>query len=155
MSSVAKWQDFKLSDLFNCTRGTRLTVENRELGNIPLVTAGEDNLGVKAFISNENQAIFSNSITIDMFCNSYTHIDKFCCDDNIIVLSAKTPLNKFIMLFINTLIKQDKYRYQYGRQYRLKHFNNHYIKLPATEEGSPDWQYMENYIKQLSYSDKI
>ena len=41
--------------------------EDRIFGNIPLVTAGEGNLGVKSLISNEEQKRYSNRITIDMF----------------------------------------------------------------------------------------
>jgi hypothetical protein len=29
------------------------------------------------------------------------------------------------------------------------------IKLPATPEGKPDWDYMEKFIKSLPYSSQI
>lgn len=29
------------------------------------------------------------------------------------------------------------------------------IKLPITPEGTPDWEFMENYIKSLPYSDRL
>ena len=29
------------------------------------------------------------------------------------------------------------------------------IKLPQKEDGSPDFEYMESYIKALPYSDRI
>jgi len=29
------------------------------------------------------------------------------------------------------------------------------VLLPAQENGNPDWQYMEDYIKSLPYGDKI
>lgn len=29
------------------------------------------------------------------------------------------------------------------------------IKLPATSDGEPDWQWMENYIKSLPYGDRL
>lgn len=89
-----EWKEFKLTDLFTYQRGTRLTKNNRIKGDYPLVTAGEYNKGVKEYISNENQVLFKNAITIDMFCNSFVHIDEFCCDDNVLVLNAKTDMNK-------------------------------------------------------------
>ena len=69
-------------------------------------------------------------------------------------------LSQFISIFISTIISQDAYRYQYGRQYRLKNFKNHRIKLPVilnskTKEYEPDWQFMEDYIKFLPYGDRI
>lgn len=152
---INKWQYFSLSTLFEPTRGTRLKKEDRVLGNIPLVTAGEGNLGVKGFIGNANQKIFSNCITIDMFCNSYAHTDKFSCDDNILALQSKKEINVYQMLFVSTLIEQDKYRYQYGRQYRIKNFLKHSIKLPTKDFKNPDWDFMESYMKQLPYGNLL
>lgn len=147
------WINFNLCDLFISERGTRLTKEDRILGDIPLVTAGEGNLGVKALISNEEQKKYSNRITIDMFCNSYIHVDTFCCDDNIITLKPICEISKYTMIFISAIIELDKYRYQYGRQYRMKNFEKHTIKLPADDSNSPDWKFMESYIKSLPYSE--
>jgi type I restriction-modification system DNA methylase subunit len=148
------WEDFNLTDLFDFKRGTRLTKEDRIDGIIPLVTAGEGNAGVKEFISNDEQEIFSNCITIDMFCNSYIHINKFCCDDNIIALSPKEYMSRYSMIFISTVIELEKYRYQYGRQYRQKNLKEHIIRLP-TKKGKPDFEYIENYVKSLPYSNLI
>jgi type I restriction-modification system DNA methylase subunit len=150
-----KWVNFKLSDLFTPARGTRLTKEDRILGNIPLVTAGEGNLGVKALISNEEQEKYCNRITIDMFCNSYVHVNTFCCDDNIITLNPKYDISKYTMIFISAIIELDKYRYQYGRQYRMKNFEKHTLKLPLGNQKMPDWEFMEDYIKSLPYSEFI
>lgn len=149
-----KWKYFSLEELFDPIRGKRLKKEDRIKGNIPLVTAGEGNLGVKGFISNEKE-IFHDCITIDMFCNSYTHIDDFCCDDNVITLHGKDFIDKYAMIFICTVIERDKYRYQYGRQYRMKNFKKHSIKLPVTSKFNVDWEYMSNYIKQLPYGNLI
>jgi len=150
-----EWKDFDLSDLFIPKRGTRLKQEDRIKGNIPLVTAGEGNLGVKDLISNEEQEVYEKRITIDMFCNSYIHIDPFCCDDNIITLQPREDISKYTMLFLSTMIEQDKYRYQYGRQYRMKNFNKHIVKLPTTNGKNPDYDFMDNYIKSLPYSEYI
>jgi type I restriction enzyme M protein len=153
--NIQNWKEFNLTSLFDFTRGERLTKEDRVIGDIPLVTAGEEDLGVKEFICNETQRRFENALTIDMFCNTYTHIQPFCCDDNIIVLKPKFAMTKYAMLFLNTIIQKDKYRYQYGRQYRQKNLKNHFVALPTTLEEKPDWHYMEDYIKSLPYSDLI
>ncbi|MFX4154581.1 N-6 DNA methylase [Aliarcobacter butzleri] len=149
------WKEFSLIELFIPERGTRLTKEDRIFGDIPLVTAGEGNLGVKTLISNDEQKRYSNRITIDMFCNSYVHVDTFCCDDNIITLKSKYEISKYSMLFISTIIELDKYRYQYGRQYRMKNFEKHTIILPLGDNNLPDWEFMEKYIKSLPYSEYI
>lgn len=151
---TSNWHEFSLSNLFSQIRGSRLVQADREIGSIPLVTAGQSNLGVKDYISNPETKKYSEALTIDMFCNSFVHLDEFCCDDNILVLKPKNKLSKYVLFFISTVINQDKYRYQYGKQYRQKDFNKHKIKLPSTE-NSPNYEYMEYFIKQLPYSDKI
>lgn len=70
------------------------------------------------------------------------------------LLKAKDDISKYAKLFIITIIKANKYRYSYGRQANvtlpfLK------IKLPVLPNGKPNYQYMENYIKKLQYSDLI
>lgn len=29
------------------------------------------------------------------------------------------------------------------------------IRLPQTSDGKPDWEWMENYMKSLPYSDRV
>ena len=152
---IADWRMFKLTELFDIERGTRLTKENRIPGNTPFVTAGETNEGVSSYISNDDMMLYSNVLTIDMFCNCFYHDYEFACDDNILVLFPKFKYNRYVLLFVATVINFDKYRYAYGRQYRQKNFREHNIKLPVDKNENPDWQFMEDYIKALPYSEKI
>ena len=65
-------------------------------------------------------------------------------------------MNQQLALFLCTIIMQDKYRWSYGRKpHDVKKFGKSIIKLPVDENGNPDWQFMENYIKSLPYGDKL
>ena len=152
---TTNWKEFKLTDLFEIERGTRLTKENRSVGNIPLITAGFQNEGIADYIYTEENKLFYDKITIDMFGNAFYRSYEFYCDDNILVLNCKFPLNKYAKIFLTTIIKVDAYRYSYGRQYRQKDCRNHIINLPVQSNGAPDFLYMENYIKSLPYGDRI
>ena len=55
-------------------------------------------------------------------------------------------------MFLCSLIEKEKYRWAYGRKWRPVRMPNSLIKLPATKEGQPDWDFMESYIKSLPYS---
>ncbi len=37
----------------------------------------------------------------------------------------------------------------YGKQYRQNSLEKHKIFLPIYKNGNPDWEYMENFIKQI------
>lgn len=52
-------------------------------------------------------------------------------------------MNKYVAMFLVTIMNLEKYRYNYGRkcsQTRMKQIS---IKLPS-KKGQPDFEYMEN-----------
>lgn len=60
-------------------------------------------------------------------------------------------MNLYTALFLLTLLKQEKYKYSYGRAFKMQLIAETRIKLPAQKDGAPDWNYMEKYIKSLNY----
>lgn len=148
-----KWFDL-VPQLFAYERGTRLTKADSIEGSVPLVTAGQENQGVKRFVDND-MAVYHNCLTIDMFGYCVYREYDFYCDDNILVLMPHRKVSKYVLMFIATIINKDQYKYAYGRQYRIKNLIKHKIKLPADINGDPDWEYMERFIKSLPYSANI
>ncbi|MEK7665232.1 MAG: N-6 DNA methylase [Patescibacteria group bacterium] len=151
------WGWFNLGDLFTFEKGERLTKLDRVGGNIPLVTAGENNNGIAEYISLEDfrdkKKVFENKITIDMFFNVFYHDYKYFSDDNIHTLvPIRFELNEYNSLFLVTLLNKLKYKYAYGRQVRLMRLPFEKIKLPVDKKGNPDWKFMEEYIKSLPYA---
>jgi len=67
----------------------------------------------------------------------------------------KFKLNKFIGLFLQTIINLEQFRYSYGRKFNQIKIRSTKIKLPVNKKGEPDWQFMEDYIKVLPYSGSI
>ena len=86
-----------------------------------------------------------------MFGNTYYQAEPFYAVSHgrVNILTAKFKLNKYIGLFISTLINQEQFKYSYGRAVYSNVASNMIIKLPVTASGEPDWQFMENYIKSL------
>ena len=64
-------------------------------------------------------------------------------------------MNKYIAIFLVTLINKEQYRYSYGRKCSQIKLRNSKIKLPVTPSGEPDWKFMEDYIKSLPFSKNI
>jgi hypothetical protein len=82
----------------------------------------------------------------------------------VLAYSASGILKQLQYNNVKRLFKYATYpQYQFGyknireRLQKVYHADRtiHIIKLPADESGDPDWQFMENYIKALPYSDKI
>ncbi|MFA5782135.1 MAG: N-6 DNA methylase, partial [Bacteroidales bacterium] len=143
--------------LFNVEKGERLNQDKRIDGEIPLLTSTSLYNGVSNFIDKETfigtKKIFSDKITIDMLCNVFYHGYEYFSDDNVHTLIFKEDdKNIYVKMFITTLLKKLKIKYAYGRQVRVKRLNEEYIYLPIDKDGTPDWEFMENYIKSLPYS---
>lgn len=160
--NTENWKWFKVGDLFEIelSKGD-IKYGQSVQGNIPLISAGESNNGIAGYIDKAGDGIAGifegNNITIDMFCNTYYQKDKFysVSHGRVNILIPKFTLNKYHALFIITLINREKYKYSYGRAVYSDESANITIKLPAKNEGGPDWIFMENFIKSLPYSRMI
>jgi len=78
----------------------------------------------------------------------------FSASDHVEKLIPKFKINKYIALFLTTIINLEQYRYNYGikcSQIRMRKLK---IKLPV-KNGKPNWEFMERYIKSLPYSISI
>ena len=58
-------------------------------------------------------------------------------------------------MFLVTILNQEQYRYSYGRKCSQKNLRRSKIKLPITNTGKIDFEFMENYIKSLPYSSSL
>ncbi len=63
-------------------------------------------------------------------------------------------INKYTGMFLVGVLDLERPKYSFGRKYRTK-LADTVIKLPAMPNNTPDWAYMEQYIKTLPYSDRI
>lgn len=155
---ISSWKEFEIGELFQVT-GTRTTkidflMENGN-GCYPYVTTQATNNGVRGFYDYSTE--LGNVITIDSAVLGFTsyQANDFSASDHVEKLIPRFAINKYIGLFLSTIINQERYRYSYGRKFNQVKIRNTKIKLPVTIEDTPDWDYMENFIKQLPYSDKI
>lgn len=177
--NVTNWKFFKVGNLFkiDLSKGD-IKADDSIDGDIPLVSSGETNNGIVKYIDKEGDGkaeIFEgNKITVDMFGNAFYQSEKFYAVSHgrVNILSSKFELNKFIGIFIATIIKNEQFKYSYGRAVYSNVVADMIIKLPIkhnldgtpfidtnktySEEGYvPDWQFMEEYIKSLPYGDRI
>ena len=154
--NTLEWKTFMFSDLFKIERGKITQLNELENGKCPIVSAYGEKQGIQFFGNVEPK--YENCITASMNGSgtgyfSY-HEDKFEANSDCGVLLPKFKLNKYIGLFLVTIANMSAYRYTYGRKLTIDRLENETIKLPSSEE-SPDWDYMENFIKNLQYSDLI
>ncbi len=154
---VESWKPFEYQELFEVKKGKRLTKADMTTGKVPFIGSIDSNNGYRQYIGQE-PIYEGNTITVNYngsVAEAFYQPQSFWASDDVNVLCPKFQLNQFVALFIVTLIKLEKYRFNYGRKWTLEKMKQSIIKLPAKTDGTPDFEYMENYIKSLSYSSQI
>lgn len=148
-----EWGEFYITDMFkDIQRGKRLTKNNQKTGDIPYVSSSAINNGVDNFISNtEKVRQFSNCLSI---ANSgsvgacFYHPYKFVASDHITHLKSE-GMNMFVYLFIATMINRLSEKYNFNREINDKRICREKIMLPINKEDKPDYEYMEQYVKNI------
>ena len=153
-----KWKWFDYLDLFIIS-GSKTTskdeLESYGVGEYPYVTTQAVNNGVEKCYNyyTEKGGVLTVDSAVLGFC-SYQE-KNFSASDHVEVLTPKFKINRYIALFLTTIINREQYRYSYGRKCSQIKLRKSRIKLPATPSGNPDWQFMEDYIKSLPYSKNL
>lgn len=156
--NAKRWKYFRLIHLFDIT-GSKTTpikdLEKYRTGRYPYVTTKATNNGIEDFYNffTENEGVLTIDSAVLGYC-SYQEIP-FSASDHVEKLIPKFKINRFIAIFLVTIMNLEQYRYNYGRkcsQTRLKKIS---IKLPVNENNQPDWSFVEDYIKSLPDSKNL
>lgn len=112
------FDEYKFKDIFNnIKQGRRLKKDDQIIGNIPFVMSGRTNTGVVGYISNPIALFSKNSITIDIFGNSfYRNYDFGAGDDTGIYWNSEVQYPKETMLYFTTAMEKALFgKYSYGK----------------------------------------
>lgn len=154
--SRIKWKKFKLIDLFelHLAKGD-LQPKKLENGDIPLVSAGMTNNGIVMNIKEgdgKSEKFNSNVITIDMFGKAfYQNKDFFAVSHGRVnILKPKFKLNYYIgSFFVSVFDKKLIGDFSFSKMCSQGRLQNETILLPVNKKGMPDFELMENFIKQI------
>jgi hypothetical protein len=166
--NIADWKEFRLGDLFDKTYKalphTKEEVVETQCGR-HFVSRTYENNGIDMNVKDDDiDGIESENCLVigDTTASCFYQNKPFITGDHIVVLRANW-LNKYTGAFLKTLIDQERFRYCYGRAYKMDLIKETIIKLPAKSVTNktgksvyePDWKFMEDYIKSLPYSNLI
>lgn len=152
----SQWKKFKLGGddgLFEIVKGSRLTRADMRLGKINFVSASSFNNGVAAHISNSEKIHPANTMTVsyngsDIGRTFYQEVP-FWASDDVNVLYPRFELNKEIALFLAPLIKNAGGSHVYKNKWLQTDMMESSIPLPVKSDGTPDWEYMKNYMQAV------
>lgn len=147
-----KWSEFSFEDLFVIERGTsKVYKKDLKSGKFPYVSASALNCGITNYINKSNRVGNLISLAYDgnvgeAFYQPY----KWFASEKIVSLNLKNrDLNKYIALFIATSIRTQKVKFGYSYKWSVgRRMQKSKILLPIKLDGTPDYEFMENYMKE-------
>lgn len=161
------WKDFRIGDLFDLQKGTRLTKSNMMEGDIRFVSAANVNNGVTAYIGNNDHVHSEGTISVCYNGNGGTgkafyQPERYWASDDVHVLYPRfrlpkncpdvewTGLNAVVGLFLAAVIeKTGRQRYGFADKWKLEYMREDKIKLPADDDGKPDWMFMQAFMEEV------
>lgn len=179
---VNNWEEFKVSDLFNVKYGinmelnTCIETTSDDPEGIAFVARTAEHNGVSAYVKSiegkEPQP--AEIITVaggGSVLSTFVQKRPFYSGRDLYLLIEKEDINLKVKMFISTVLFANQYRYSYGRQAN-KTLPDLILKLPIKRDNNgnpiiddkhtysdkgyiPDWEFMEDYINSLPYSDRI
>lgn len=126
-------------------------------GNTPFISATDSNNGVRQRISALPMHP-ANIITVSYngsVAEAFYQPEPFLASDDVNVFYPKFALDAVIAIFVCTIIRREKYRFNYGRKWNLERMNESEICLPVNADGDPDWDWMRRYILSRSFSSHL
>lgn len=147
------WRPFFIEDIFDILPGKRLTKSEMIAGDTPFIGASDSYNGVTAFVGNENYSADEDFLSVSYngsVCQCFYQPYRCLCSDDVKRFHLKNRAgNKYIYLFLADCIRQQKDKYNYGYKFNESRMRRQKIMLPVNDDGEPDFEYMEAYVKNL------
>lgn len=157
--SDREWKEFKLEDIFHVELSKGDNKPNQLVnGNIPLISSGDSNNGIVKFVikgDEKSQKFSKDKLTFDMFGKIFYHPYEFysVSHGRINILSAKVNVSSFILMFLVTVLeKSSRNIFSYNRMASSKRIKKLKIKIPINNDNTPDYNFMEQYIKEKYFN---
>lgn len=148
-----KWKEFYFNDVFRkIQRGKRLKKDDHIEGDIPYISSTSLNNGLDGFIGNkDNIRKFNNNLTLansGSVGSCFYHNYEYIASDHVTSLTLENA-DKYIYLFMATIIKRLEKKYSFNREINDKRIKNEKFILPTDKFGNPNWEYMSKFMKNL------
>ena len=157
MIDTSNWKEFRVGDLFEIINGKGLTIEEIEenTGVIPVIQGGSSDNGVIGYIS-EKYCRDQKYVVVTDKCLTVARVgtsgyvnyqDDICAiGDKCKALILKSHKSVYSYLFLQAVLQCLQYKYSYGRGLSTEGYADEVLELPATSDGNPDWDWIEQYM---------
>lgn len=179
---TTEWKEFLLKNLFKCGMGNGIdavvtTNDNPQYNYVSRDSNGNGVVGFVDAIEGESpfpSGAMSLALGGSFLGSCFIQKKPFYTAQNVAVLQEKIPMSTHVKLFVAALIRNEcKIKYQaFGRELNAHFRKDFSIRLPVKRDNNgnividpkqefspngyiPDWDYMDQYMKSLPFSDRI
>ncbi|MBO4580737.1 MAG: restriction endonuclease subunit S [Bacteroidales bacterium] len=156
--NTENWAIYNLNTIFNIEYGSKLDIikmEENPYSDIAFVTRTATNNGITMFVNEytDKKPYSAGIMTIALggsIGKTFIQPFRFYTCQNVAVLLPKFKLSIYHKIFLKTIIEKEcetKF-VAFGRELNSHIRNDFFLKLP-TANGHPDWQWMEEYVKNV------
>lgn len=150
-----EWCEFSLDDIFTVSAGKRLETRNKVPGTRPFIGATDNNNGVTGFVGNVNSSRDGNVLGVNYNgapCIAFYYPYECIFTDDVKRLHLRHYSdNKFVLLFFVSVFAKQRSKYSYGYKFKEQRMLRQKLMLPITDSGEPDYEYMEQYAKNMMF----
>ena len=154
-SRVEESEVFRLSPvtmltLFpNIHQGRRLKKDDQINGDLPFVMAGTTNTGVVRNIGNDVRIFPKQSLTIDIFGNTFYRGYEFGAGDDTGVFWNDKMKDSKVLLYLKTIIEKSLVgKYDFGSKLRASQTHNFQFDVPKIN-NQIDYTFMSDFIRAV------
>lgn len=151
--SDREWKDFAVPYVFqNIQRGKRLKKADHISGIVPYVSSTANNNGVDAYIeATKGTRVFENCISLansGSVGTAFYEPFAFVASDHVTSLKRENT-SQYVYLFLTAVLEQQKSNFDFNREINDLRIKKMRIMLPVDDNDEPDYQFMEDYMKEL------
>ncbi|WP_199748765.1 restriction endonuclease subunit S [Brachyspira aalborgi] len=152
------YKDFKLGDLFKIKSNPQLNKNSFEFldgGEYPYFTRTVYNNGILGYVKylDEEHKIKGNSIAVGLIAMQFFYMEKdfYAGQFTKTIYPRFDNFNKNIAHYFIAILNKNKNKYlnDFIVKYFERDFKNTMVSLPVNKKGMPDFELMENFIKQI------
>lgn len=151
---TTKWGKFKITDLFDVSGSTttkKSILEQSGEGQYPYVTTQATNNGIFGYYAIITEKGMCLTVDSAVLGSCFYQEKDFSASDHVEILRPKFNMTKNIALFLSTLINKNgtMLGYSYAKKRSQKAIRAENIFIPIKSDGTPDWDYMEQFIAEI------
>jgi hypothetical protein len=145
-----EWKAFRIGDIMEISTGSNVSKSLMKEGELPRITAKATENGVDAFTTPYvRYRLNKNCVSISFLGNAFYQPFEASYDMKIHSITLKgRELNRYIGLFIANQFNREFKKFSYGNQLSSSDLPKQNVLLPITADEQPDYQFMEDYMRE-------